>query len=399
MITDQSIFSKSQPKEISEGLQNFIDSMVEEIVLEGKPFDTQKKYLKKFFENEGLDYDKLETDITTFIEILDSFKKAFSNLQVKLAKEKGKECYISGDTVDKLIKHSSQQNAVGTSQSQINVNKENKDEDGHKQVNNTRNIIFVLLGIAVIGIICFLLTNSTNEAATNTDTYDSDYIQEESNVAEIEYTPMQTEPDPLGLCPDKNHPHEIDLGIGTKWACCNVGANSPEEFGDYFAWGETISKKEYSWKTYIWANGDNNRLTKYCNNSDLGFNGFIDDKVILDYKDDAATSNWSDGWQMPSTVQFEKLINSCNWEWTQINGVNGQKVTGPNGNSLFLPAAGYYYSTSLEDQGSFGGYWSNMFNTNYSDSAEGLCFRDGNDIRMSSFGGRCVGQNVRPVCR
>lgn len=106
-MEDESIFTKSKPKEISEGLQNFIDSMVEEIVLEGKPFDTQKKYLKKFSEKEGLDYDELEADIVTFIEILDSLKTAFSKLQVKLAKEKGRDCHISEDTVKKLVSHSS----------------------------------------------------------------------------------------------------------------------------------------------------------------------------------------------------------------------------------------------------------------------------------------------------
>ena len=167
-MEDQSIFTNSQPKEISEGLQNFIDSMVEEIVLEGKPFDTQKKYMKKFSENEGLDFNKLEADVTTFIEILDSLKKAFSNLQVKLAKEKGKECYISDDMVEKLIVHSSQPNLVGTSQasqSQTIVNNEHNCEDGHKQKDNTKNILFTVLGIAIIGLICFLLANPSKEAA------------------------------------------------------------------------------------------------------------------------------------------------------------------------------------------------------------------------------------------
>ena len=107
MPKDESIFTKKQPKEISEGLQRFIDSMVEEIVLEGKPFDAQKKYLKKFSENEGLDYDKLEADISTFIEILDSLKTAFSKLQVKLAEEKGRECHISEEMVERLINNSS----------------------------------------------------------------------------------------------------------------------------------------------------------------------------------------------------------------------------------------------------------------------------------------------------
>ena len=115
-MEDESIFTKSQCKEISEGLQSFIDSMVEEIVLEGKPFDSQKKYLKKFSENEGLDYEKLEADIVTFIEILDSFKTAFSNLQLKLAREKGDDCHISEGMVEKLINHSSVQNVPGKEQ-------------------------------------------------------------------------------------------------------------------------------------------------------------------------------------------------------------------------------------------------------------------------------------------
>lgn len=105
-MEDKSLFTSSQPRTISEGLQNFIDAMVEEIVLEGRPFDTQKKYLKKFSENEGLDYDKLEADIITFIEILDCLKTAFNKLHVKLAEEKGRECYISEAMVGKLLKNS-----------------------------------------------------------------------------------------------------------------------------------------------------------------------------------------------------------------------------------------------------------------------------------------------------
>ena len=102
-MEDESIFTKKQPKEISEGLQRFIDSMVEEIVLEGKPFDSQKKYLKKFSENEGLDYDKLEADITTFIEILDNIKKTPNKLMEKYAVDKGHECFISDTVIAKLL--------------------------------------------------------------------------------------------------------------------------------------------------------------------------------------------------------------------------------------------------------------------------------------------------------
>ena len=106
-LEDKSLHNNQQSQGISDSLQNFIDSMVEEIVLEGKPFDTQKKYLKKFSENDGLEYKKLEADIVTFIEILDSLKTAFNNLQVKLAKEKGRDCHISEAMTNKLIKYSS----------------------------------------------------------------------------------------------------------------------------------------------------------------------------------------------------------------------------------------------------------------------------------------------------
>lgn len=112
-MEDQSIYTISHYERISEGLQRFIDSMVEEIVLEGKPFNTQKKYLKKFSEKEGIDYYKLEADIATFIEMLDNFKTAFCQQQVKLAEEKGCECYISKDMLDKLIKHCSSVREIG----------------------------------------------------------------------------------------------------------------------------------------------------------------------------------------------------------------------------------------------------------------------------------------------
>ena len=144
-----------------------------------------------------------------------------------------------------------------------------------------------------------------------------------------------------GTPPAQEHEY-VDLGLpsGTLWATCNVGASSPEEYGDYFAWGETTTKSTYSWSTYKWCNGTNNTMTKYCINNERGT---VDNKTELEPEDDAATANWGSSWQMPSSEQIEELANSSytTTEWTQVNGVSGRKITSrSNGNNIFLPAQG-----------------------------------------------------------
>ena len=161
--------------------------------------------------------------------------------------------------------------------------------------------------------------------------------------------------------PTDDHDGEwVDLGLpsGTLWATCNVGASSPEGYGDYFAWGETVPKDYYDGSTYKWCNGDYNKLTKYCTNSSDGYNGFTDGKTELDPEDDAAYVNWGSSWRMPTTEQQRELINNCSSVWTTLNGVNGRLFTGPNGNTLFLPAAGGRWGESLDYAGSWGHYWS-----------------------------------------
>ena len=157
----------------------------------------------------------------------------------------------------------------------------------------------------------------------------------------------------------------VDLGLpsGTIWATRNVGASSPEDYGDYFAWGETAPKDYYTvynvpwFKEYYDADGYlHSGLTKYCTNSDYGLDGFVDNKTELDPSDDAACAHYPGG-RMPSREQIQELRNNCSWQWTRRNYVNGQLVTGPNGNTMFLPAAGYGW-WSPEYVGSRGCYWS-----------------------------------------
>ena len=138
----------------------------------------------------------------------------------------------------------------------------------------------------------------------------------------------------------------VDLGLpsGTLWATMNIGASSPEDYGDYFAWGETKPKDVYGKGNYKWYKSDANGsgYTKYCRRTYFGYNGFADNKMTLDFEDDAAYVNWGPQWRMPTQGQQQELIENCTWTWTTINGVNGQLATGPNGNSIFLPAAGLY---------------------------------------------------------
>ncbi len=183
----------------------------------------------------------------------------------------------------------------------------------------------------------------------------------------------------------------IDLGLSVIWASHNVGATKPEEYGDYFAWGETAPKDNYSWETYKYGS-PSNKLTKYCTNSDYGT---VDDKIVLEAADDAATANWGNGWRMPTEEEMKELCDKCTWTWTTLNGVNGQLVTGPNGISIFLPAADYRAGTSLVGAGYNGYFWSSSLTSDAPDEAFGLYFGSGSP--HWHYRTRCYGLSVRPV--
>ncbi len=182
----------------------------------------------------------------------------------------------------------------------------------------------------------------------------------------------------------------VDLGLSVKWATCNVGATTPEEYGNYFAWGETTPKTTYSWSTYKYCNGTYDSMTKY---------GTVDNKTTLELTDDAAHVNWGGSWRMPTRAEQYELINTnnCTWTWTTQNGVNGYKVTSKkNGNSIFLPAAGSLDSSYLDDAGGYGFYWSSSHNTDYGNDAYYLLF-DSGDVDWDYYD-RYPGRSVRAVC-
>jgi hypothetical protein len=185
-------------------------------------------------------------------------------------------------------------------------------------------------------------------------------------------------------CPDSHHPHLIDLGLpsGTKWACCNVGAEKPEDYGGYYAWGETTEKSSYYWSTYIHCDGSSSTY------HDIG-------KDIADTQYDAATANWGSPWVMPSLEQMNELKDKCTSKWTTENYVSGCRFTGPNGASIFLPAAGRRWKVDRYGAGSYGKYWSSSLNESGTSNAWLLYFISGS-VSTNWFD-RYSGQSVRPV--
>ena len=183
-------------------------------------------------------------------------------------------------------------------------------------------------------------------------------------------------------------PEYVDLGLSVKWATFNVGATAPEDYGDYFAWGETEPKETYSWATYKWCDGTSTNMTKY--NAEDG-------KTILDPEDDAAQVHWGDKWRMPTDAERDELVENCTWTWTTQNSVNGYKVTGPNGNSIFLPAGGYKGSGPDYPVGEDGLYWlGNVYKNSYA-----YLFTIQHEVTPPSTEGkqgtRCFGFMIRPI--
>lgn len=193
----------------------------------------------------------------------------------------------------------------------------------------------------------------------------------------------------------------VDLGLpsGLLWATRNVGATAPEQYGDYFAWGETQPKTVYDWSTYRYYNCDNDGycgFTKYCTDGIYGLNGFVDNLTILQPGDDAATANWGSGARTPTLQEWRELMQYTTHQWTTYNGVLGRCFTGSNGNSIFLPAAGGRWDSSLLEVGSYGNYWSSSLDTYDPCVACSFYFHSGS-YDASDHYGRFCGFSVRPV--
>lgn len=183
--------------------------------------------------------------------------------------------------------------------------------------------------------------------------------------------------------------HEwVDLGLSVKWATCNVGAISPEDYGGYYAWGETQPKSSYEWSNCfdcLDSTGDSWGTYKVDGQT----------QITPSSGHDTARENWGSTWRMPTDAENDELCKKCKWTWISWGGHNGYVVTGPNGNSIFLPATGWRCGTGSFDVGGCGYYWSSTFSSSFSSNARGLYF-DSSD-HFTNYYYRRFGQSVRPV--
>lgn len=197
----------------------------------------------------------------------------------------------------------------------------------------------------------------------------------------------------------------VDLGLSVKWSPVNLGATKPEEYGDYFAWGDPETyyvsldplvwkegKNGYTFYSYGLCMGSPSKLTKYCTDAYHGYAGLKDDKTVLEPIDDMAHAVFGGAWRVPTNEEMAELLDKCTWEWTAVNGVNGYKVTGPSGNSIFLPAAGQIHQAlDIEDRGY---YWSSSLS---SDSIRAWFLNFTSDRVNRYVMERPIGCSVRPV--
>ncbi len=195
-------------------------------------------------------------------------------------------------------------------------------------------------------------------------------------------------------------PEAIDLGLSVKWATFNIGASKPEEYGDYFAWGEMVKKDGvYKWTNYKWCNGTVDTITKYTKTDGLSVLelGESEGESI----DDAARAQWGGLWRMPTEYELLELLDpeKCQWEWTSLNGINGYYITslvpGYGDRSIFLPAAGLCGGTGVNNVGDYGVYWTSSLYTEEESRAIFLQFDKESAFRSKFF--RFRGQTIRPV--
>lgn len=234
--------------------------------------------------------------------------------------------------------------------------------------------LYVIIGAAVVvaGLIVWLLASGGSnksvikETVWADDSAGSDALTTELSASSDASTSQAT---PVGGTAVYGGHTSVDLGLSVNWADCNLGASSPSDYGNYYDWGVISPGFTYSYS---------HLTSSICGNASY----------------DAATASWGSGWRMPSSAECRELLNKCSWQWTSKNGVRGYQVTGPSGNSIFLPGAGYYKEGALEYCGSNGNYWSGS--PNGADKAYYISFQT-TDYRQVRQHFKDRARSIRPV--
>ena len=250
---------------------------------------------------------------------------------------------------------------------------------------NLRTLALIALGVFAVGVIVWLAVGIFNGSYIDS----SAYVTVPTPVEETNPSnPINTTATASSRLPDK----AVDLGLSVLWSDRNVGASSPSDYGGYYAWGETSTKRDYSWDTYQYFHDQDGNGEPYNNTANeltnIGSN-------IAGSRYDVARQAWGGGWKLPTKAQWEELANRCTWTWTTEGGHSGYKVTGPNGNSIFLPAAGCLFGSFFFSGGSYGGYWSSTLYESDAGNAWQLDFYSGGHVM--DHGNRDYGHTVRPV--
>lgn len=312
--------------------------------------------------------------------------------QKKKEQEKEKEKKKSFRLKSQEIKHNTviapiqddDDTAVQETIINISTQKESKKPTPSKASKSGKTIIYIAAMVAVLlltgGATWFLINNNKNDGASIADTL---IILEEN---------PGTNEEPHDILDKAN---AVDLGLSVLWCDCNIGATSPEQSGSYFAWGETRTKQDYSWNTYKFWNDKNGNKQPYNNASATETSEFEQiGNNIASGQYDAATAELGGNWSIPTKEQWQELISKCSWQWTSENGVKGYRVS-RNGKSIFLPASGINYGTSINGKNAIGSYWSANISTDIR-NAYGLSF-NANSHRLNSSYSRNNGFPIRPV--
>ena len=232
-----------------------------------------------------------------------------------------------------------------------------------------------------------LFNNETayNTAKDNLETPGVSYAEGENKVFYDPIPPAESTP--------------VDLGLSVKWAAGNLGAMKPEDYGLYFAWGETEGYtndindgRVFNWTPYKWCNGSSTSFTKYNDHSSYGI---VDNKIVLEPEDDAAVQNLGGKWRMPTKAEYDELLTKTTSTWDTVNGIKGKRYTASNGNSIFIPASGFRSSQNY-NVGASGNYWSSSYREKNPLCAWCLFFSTYNSP-YTRGDDRCLAYSIRPV--